>query len=187
MGGNEKAREDERDLIRRAKAYDASAFAEIYERYYQGVYTYVCYRVSDSGLAEDLTADVFVRALESIDTFSVREGTAFSAWLYRIANNLVIDYYRLRPREHVLLAEDSVFSDDDEPAEALDRKLTAERLQRALLHLTEDQRQVILLRFVDGFRSDQIAHVLGKSEAAVKSLQHRAVLSLSRILGVQEQ
>ena len=184
MSERDQAREDERELIRRAKEYDEAAFAEIYERYYQSIYNYVYYRVDDGALTEDLTSHVFLKTLESIDSFTFRQGVAFSSWLYRIANNLVIDYFRTLPRQPALLYEDSVMSDDEGPGEALDRKLTAEQLRQVIRHLTEEQQQVILLKFVDGLRNQEIAPVLGKSEEAIKSLQHRAVTSLGRILGV---
>lgn len=187
MSEREQPRADERELIRRAKEYDGSAFAEIYERYYQSIYNYVYYRVDDDVLAEDLTSEVFLKTLESIHSFTFRPGATFSSWLYRIASNLVIDHFRLLPRQPTVLLEDSIVSDVEEPAEALDRQLTAEQLRQAVRHLSEDQQQVVVLKFVDGLKLREIAHVLGKSEGAVKSLQHRAVISLGRILGAPEQ
>ena len=85
--------QEEHDLIRRAQEYDPAAFGAIYERYYNGVYKYIYYRVGDQGLAEDLTMEVFVKALEAIEGFTFR-GVPFSAWLYRIASNLVTDRWR---------------------------------------------------------------------------------------------
>lgn len=184
MGRNKELR-DERELVRRAKEYDEAAFAEIYERYYNNIFTYIYYRVDDEALAEDLAADVFVRALESIGSFTLREGVPFSAWLFRIANNLVIDQYRL-PKESDIIMEDGLVSGAEGPAEIVDKTLTAEQLRGALLHLTEDQRQAIVLRYVDGLKYQEIAHVLGKSEGAIKGLLHRGVASLGRILGVPD-
>ena len=98
--------QDERDLIERAQAYEASAFAEIYERFYQGIFNYVFYRVTEEALAEDITAEVFVKALEAIDGYEFR-GVPFSAWLYRIANNMVTDHFRRKPRSTYVPLEEA--------------------------------------------------------------------------------
>ena len=90
--------QEEHDLVRRAQEYDPGAFGEIYERYYNGVYKYIYYRVGDQSLAEDVTMEVFVKAMESIDGFTFR-GIPFSAWLYRIASNLVVDHFRRQPNQ----------------------------------------------------------------------------------------
>ncbi|MFQ6058725.1 MAG: sigma-70 family RNA polymerase sigma factor [Anaerolineae bacterium] len=174
--------QDDRELIGRAKEYDPAAFAQIYERYYQGIYNYVYYRVGDPSLAEDLVADVFLKVMEGIESFTFR-GVPFSAWLYRIANNLVIDYFRRQPRQPELALEEGQLAVEGGPVEALERSLTQEELARALRGLTEDQRQVIILKFVDGLSNTEVAQILGKTEGAIKSLQHRALASLSRILG----
>jgi RNA polymerase sigma-70 factor (ECF subfamily) len=174
--------QDERDLIQRAQEYDSSAFAEIYERHYQGIYNYIYYRVSDDTLAEDLAAEVFLKAMEAIESFTFR-GIPFSAWLYRIANNLVIDHFRRQPRRPHVPLEETQFATNENPGEALERGITRQSLQRALSALTEEQQQVVVLKFVDGLSNSEAARVLGKTEGAIKSLQHRALASLGRLLG----
>lgn len=174
--------QDERDLILRAQAYEPGAFAEIYERYYQGIYNYTFYRVADDPLAEDLTAEVFVKALEAIDTFTFR-GVPFSAWLYRIANNLVTDHFRRRPRNNHLPLEETQIATDDNPNDMMERGFTQRELASALSMLTDEQQQVVILKFVDGLSNIEVAQVLGKTEGAIKSLQHRALASLGRVLG----
>jgi len=176
--------QDERELIGRAKEYDPVAFAQIYERYYQSIYNYVYYRVGDSSLAEDLTAEVFLKALEGIETFTFR-GVPFSAWLYRIANNLVADHFRHQPQQPDLSLEEELIAAEGEPSEALERGLTQQQLAQALRGLTEEQRQVIILKFVEGLSNTEVAQVLGKTEGAVKGLQHRALARLGRILSRQ--
>ncbi len=174
--------QDERELIRRAQECDSQALADIYERYYQGIYSYIFYRVGDDSLAEDLTSEVFLKALEAIESYTFR-GIPLSAWLYRIAANLVVDYFRRQPKQPNLPLEETKLFSNDNPAELLERGLTAGELRKALSKLTEEQKQVIILKFVNGLSNAEVAKVLGKTEGAVKSLQHRALASLARHLG----
>jgi RNA polymerase sigma-70 factor, ECF subfamily len=173
--------QDERDLILRAQAYEPAAFAEIYERFYQGIFNYTFYRLGDEPLAEDITAEVFVKALEAIDTYTFR-GIPFSAWLYRIANNMVTDHFRRKPRHNHLPLEETQIATDDNPNDMMERGFTQRELQNALNLLTDEQQQVIILKFVDGMSNIEVAQVLGKTEGAIKSLQHRALASLGRVL-----
>lgn len=175
--------QDERQLIRRAKEYDPGAFAEIYERYYQRIYNYIYYRVSDGITAEDLCSEVFIKAMEAIESYTF-QGVPFSAWLYRIAGNLVIDHYRRRPSQPEMSWEDGrPLTMDDNPSDRLEQKFDHQELRRAIQGLTADQQQVIILKFVDGLSNSEVAQILGKSEGAVKSLQHRALASLGRLMG----
>jgi RNA polymerase sigma-70 factor (ECF subfamily) len=182
--GNSQVQE-ERELIRRAKEYDPGAFAAIYERYYQKIYNYIYYRVSDGVMAEDLCADVFVKALEAIDSYTF-QGIPFSAWLYRIASNLVIDHYRRQPTQPEMSLEDTrPLVEQEGPGHGLERHFDHQELRRALHGLTSDQQQVVLLKFVDGLSNNEVAQILGKTEGAVKSLQHRALASLDRLMRKQ--
>lgn len=179
--------QDERELIRRAKDYEPDAFAEIYERYYQRIYNYIYYRVSDGVTAEDLCSEVFVKAMEAIDSFTF-QGVPFSAWLYRIAGNLVIDHYRRQPAQPEMAWEDTrPLIADDSPGDRLEQKFDHQELRRAVQGLTSDQQQVIILKFVDGLSNSEVAQILGKTEGAVKSLQHRALASLGRLMGENRQ
>lgn len=174
--------QDERKLVQRAKECDPGAFAEIYERYYQKIYNYIYYRVSDGETAEDLCSEVFVKALEAIDSYTF-QGVPFSAWLYRIAGNLVIDHYRRQPKQTEISLEDSrPLVADENPGVNLERHFNHQELRRALQGLTSDQQQVIVLKFVDGLSNNEVAQILGKTEGAVKSLQHRALASLGRLM-----
>jgi RNA polymerase sigma-70 factor (ECF subfamily) len=175
---------DEHELVRRAQEYDPVAFGEIYERYYNGVYKYIYYRVGDQALAEDLTMEVFVKAMEAIDGFTFR-GVPFSAWLYRIASNLVIDHFRRQPAQPALSLEEKLVASVEQSVIVLESEFAHQALRRALSELTDDQQQVIVLKFVDGLSNHEVAQVLGKTEGAVKSLQHRALASLGRVLGEQ--
>lgn len=176
--------QEEHDLVRRAQEYEPEAFGEIYERYYNGVYRYIYYRIGEQVLSEDLTMEVFVKAMEAIDTFSFR-GVPFSAWLYRIASNLVVDHFRRQPSQSAFSLEEKLVATLEQPTTALESEFTHHALRRALSELTDDQQQVVILKFVDGLSNLEVAQILGKTEGAVKSLQHRALASLGRVLGEQ--
>jgi len=173
---------DEADIIARAQQGDAVAFAELYDLHHEAIYTYVYYRVGDVHAAEDLTGEVFVRLVERIDRFTYR-GRPIRAWLYTIARNLVADHRRTLSKATALSLEKALPADKaNQPDQAVQHRLTQECLAAALQHLTEDQRQVILLKFVEDQSNARIAALLGKTEGAVKSLQHRALAALRRAL-----
>lgn len=174
--------QEEHDLIRKAQSYDPDAFGAIYERFYNGVYRYIFYRVGEQSLAEDLTMEVFVKAMEAIDTYSFR-GVPFSAWLYRIASNLVVDHFRRQPSQMAVSLEEKLVASLEHPTGVLESEFAHHQLRRALSELTDDQQQVVILKFVDGLSNLEVAQILGKTEGAVKSLQHRALASLGRVLG----
>jgi RNA polymerase sigma-70 factor (ECF subfamily) len=175
---------EEHEMIRRAQDFDPGAFGEIYERYHSGVYKYIYYRVGDQPVAEDLTMEVFAKAMEAMDTYNYR-GVPFSAWLYRIGSNLVVDHFRRQPVRPELALEDRLVAHGDESSEKLESAFSHMELREALAELTDDQQQVIILKFVDGLSNYEVAQILGKTEGAVKSLQHRALASLGRVLGEQ--
>jgi RNA polymerase sigma-70 factor (ECF subfamily) len=176
--------DDEAQLIRLAQQGDVAACTELYDRHYDAVYRYCYCRVSDVGLAQDLTSEVFVRMVDKLDTFKVR-GRPLLAWLYTIARNLITDVHRRNGKVmHLPLDSASllVASDQGDPILSVERRIQAECLAAALRHLTEEQRQVILLKFMEDYRNCHVARILNKSEGAVKSLQHRALSALRRAL-----
>jgi RNA polymerase sigma-70 factor (ECF subfamily) len=170
---------EQQELIRLAKQCDPSAFARIYEHYYEDVYNYILHRLAMTSVAEDLTAEVFLKALESIDSYTFR-GVPLLAWLFRIARNMVVDYVRGPWPVEVPLKEGLVT--EEGAGDVFEREFTQQYLIQALSSLTEDQQDVIVLRIVDGFSVTDVAQILGKSEGAIKSLQRRALDSLSRVL-----
>ncbi|MDY6875123.1 MAG: sigma-70 family RNA polymerase sigma factor [Chloroflexota bacterium] len=172
---------DEARLIQRAKEGDPAAFAEIYDQHQPAVYRYIFYRVDDVATAEDLTSEVFVRLVGKVDHFTYR-GRPLLAWLYTIARNLVTDYRRRAGRAIMLPLDEQLVAETDDLGRAAERGFAQRRLAAALTHLTEDQRQVIILKFIEGLNNAEVALVLGKPVGAVKSLQHRALLALRRIL-----
>lgn len=176
---------DEGSLLERAKAYDPQALAELYDRYAPKMYAYIYRRVGDVALAEDLAGELFLRVLRSI-----RGGQAwrdsFSAWLYRIAHNLVVDHYRRLPPQPVEPLAVSIEQVGDDPASVAEFVAEGERLRMAIRRLTPDQQQVLALRFGEGLTAVETARIMRKSTGAVEALQHRAVASLRRILGGEE-
>lgn len=171
--------------IKRAKSGDKSAITELYQQYKPEIYRYLYYKVGKAQLAEDLTADVFIRVLENLHQYQPRTAP-FQAWVFRIARNLTIDHYRrMNTRNHLYLNE-SLPSEQGDPEAAADRSLTVNQLQHALRRLTDDQSDVIILRFIADMPIKQVAQALNKSESAVKALQARGLEALQRILRQRE-
>jgi RNA polymerase sigma-70 factor, ECF subfamily len=175
--------ESERRLLERAKAYDINALAEIYDHYESKIYSYIYHRVGSQPAAQDLTSQVFLRVLEAIQHERTWE-SSFSGWLYRIAHNIVIDHYRRRGRDTQVAIDDLPMlpSPHDSPERAAERALTSENLRSAINRLTEEQAQVVTLRFLEGFSITEVADMMGKTEGAIKAMQYRAVMSLRRLL-----
>lgn len=170
---------EERELVMRARAGDGLAFAQLYEAYLGRVYRYVAYRVGCKEDAEDLTGQVFLRALESIGSYQWR-GLPFSAWLFRIAHNLVVDHYRRRGRGGAVSLEEvpEPVGPGGDPLVGLEMA----DVREALSHLTEAQRQALLLRLVAGLSVAETARAMGKSPGAIKALQHAGLAALRRRL-----
>lgn len=167
--------------VRRAVRGDREAFGQLYDLYVDRIYKYIYYRLGNPAEAEDLTAEVFTRAWEAIGRFKEREG-GFPAWLFRIAHNLLVDHFRTR-RETLSLEELEPVGEETPGFEQMVEKGEIQRmLSQALGKLTAEQQQVILLRFIAGYSSEEVAKMMSKSEEAVRALQYRALTSLSRIL-----
>ena len=172
---------DEASLIQRAKEGEPAAFAEIYDRHQPAIYRYIFYRVGNAATAEDLTSEVFMRLIERMDHFTYR-GRPLLAWLYTIARNLIADYQRRSGQTTTLPSYEQLVTEADDLEQIAERGLAQQRLAAAMTTLTEDQRQVIILRFIEGLDNAEVAQTLGKSVGAVKSLQHRALAALRRVL-----
>ncbi len=170
------------DLIQRARQGDREAIVLIYEHYQPSVFTYIFYRVCDQEIAEDLTSEVFTRMLANLSKYTPR-GRPVLSWLYTIARNLVIDHYRARKNGNPMpLEEDLVDGDNNHPAKLTEEHIAQECLSRAMQFLTEEQRQVILLKFIENREISELTEILGKNERAIRSLQHRALAALHRLM-----
>jgi len=172
-----------KDLVEQAKQGDSAAFGELYDFFFDRIYRYIFYRVGMEVDAEDLTEEVFLKALQAIKRFEWR-GLPFSAWLFRIAHNSVTDHFRKKGRrpETVFEEEDVRMAETETAAEQYAAKVMQEQVQTAICQLTPDQQNVIILRFFAGFSNKEVASFLSKTEEAVKALQHRGLASLNRVL-----
>ena len=175
--------QNEENLVRRAKEGDQEAFAQLYEEYFDKIYRYVTIRIGDKMEAEDITQQVFLNAIKAISSFKWR-GVPFSAWLFRIAHNQVVDYLRKRKKRVSVPLEESLIAGDSDPQGIFERKLNIERLISATKKLTLAQQEVISLRFAGEMSVAEVAKVMGRSEGAVKALQHSAVVALRKVLAV---
>ncbi len=169
-------------LIRRAQALDPGALAEIYDRFFDAIYRYVYLRVGHRADAEDLTEQVFLKMLDAIPSYRSR-GVPFSTWLYRIAHNLVVDRFRRKSRQFVELSEQLPDRGPHSDPEAMLQSSEArQELYAAIRQLTDEQRQVIILRFIENLEVQQIAQILKRRPGAIHAMQHRALASLHRVL-----
>lgn len=172
--------EDEPDarLIEQAKS-DPQAFGALYERYVERIYSYIFYRTGNQQEAEDLTAKTFHKALDHIARYDNR-GVPFSAWLYRIAHNLVANWHRdgARRKELPLENQDHVSPARGRPEQLAEATEEREALLDAIRRLPSDRQQLILLKFIDALPNSQIGDIMGRSEGAIKSLYHRTLIAL---------
>ena len=170
---------DEVTLINLART-DPEAFGALYERYVERIYNYVFFRVGNSKDAEDLTSKVFFKALNSIGGYK-HMGLPFSAWIYRIAHNLVANYHRDRMRGREISIENLSLPDTGKqaaPEQKLSQNQDHEFLSRIIGDLSPQKRELILLKFVQNLSNEEISYIFGKSEGAIKSLYHRTLLEL---------
>jgi RNA polymerase sigma-70 factor (ECF subfamily) len=174
--GLEKDKDEER-LIYKAK-YDRQAFGELYERYLQKIYTYLYYRTGNHADAEDLTAKVFHKAFVHLPGYE-HQGVPFSAWLYRIAHNIVANWYRDQGRRKVVGLDAAVKrSSEEDPRSSAEKANERDQLLQLIRKLPEEKQQLIILKFAEGYSNAEIGRIMGRSEGAIKSLYHRTLLSL---------
>ena len=174
---------DEAKLLARASLGDPDAIASLYDLYASRIYNYIYRRTSDPVTAEDLTGQVFLRMIEAL-----RSGkgwrTSFSGWLYRIAHNLVVDLYRKRSQVNYTPIDDTphIVSGADDPYKVAASRLDNDVLLRAINQLTDEQAQVVTLRFLEGYSIAEVANIMDKTDGAIKALQYRGVASLRRLM-----
>lgn len=179
---------EEEKLIHSAKNGDEKAFGALYNKYIAPIYRYVFMRVGyRKHEAEDIAHQVFMSAWQNMRTYEM-QGFPFSSWLYRIAHNAVIDYYRTqRPSFDLEFVDDNVaFADVPELENRLDDRMQMEGVRVALAKLEPDQQNVIIMKFVNELENKEIATALGKTEGAVRVIQHRALKQLKSLLQSNE-
>jgi RNA polymerase sigma-70 factor, ECF subfamily len=173
-------------MLQKARRYDARALAEIYDRHAGMIYAYLYRYLGDAQLAEDLTSEVFIKLIESLDT-SRAPREQLQGWLYRVAHNLAMDHFREQAKKSELPLDEDAIADAESALHRLERCHLEEQLRRAICQLTPGQQQVILLRFGQGLKLEEIGRLLGKSEGAVKLLQYRAIERLQKLLEREEK
>ena len=178
--------ESDLDLVKRIKT-DPAAFGVLYERYITKIYNYVYYRTGNHHDAEDLTSRVFYRALMHIEEY-VDRGVPFSAWLYRIAHNLVANWHRDHARRQDIDLEDAVLIGPatERPDEAAETNERRKRILAAIHQLPAERQELLILKFVEQLSNAEVGQILGRTEGAIKSLYHRTLLSLrDELAGVE--
>ncbi len=172
---------DLHDLIRRAQHRDPTAISELYDRFAGLVLRYIYARVAEHELAQDLTQEVFIKVIHAIERFEYRDEKSFLGWIYTIAANVLHSHHR---RRHILATPFDHANDIVDQRSQDDVRSITERiaLQQAIGQLTQDQQQVLTLRFFADLSNSEVAGVLQRTEGAVKAIQHRALQSLQKIL-----
>ena len=169
-------------LIREARLGDKEAFGRLYQSYVDRIYRFVYFRVGQNrDIAEDIVSDVFLKAWEKMESF---KNESFQAWLYMIARNRVIDHYR-SSKQQGSLTED-IHDEKESIEDVVLKNLEVDRVKRALKHLTDEQQEVLVLKFIEDVSNSEIATILGKREDAIRALQSRGIKELRKILEVKK-
>ena len=177
---------DEPDLLQRARSFENQALAEIYDRFSPGLYRYAMRLLGDPILAEECLGDTFSRLLLALKS---RRGPRdhLQAYLYRITHNWITDHYRKTPLPVIPIEDTEPADPGPTPEKAVVMCHQKQRVRAAMLQLTPDQRQVLILRFFEEWDIEDVAAALGKPGGAVKSLQHRGLAALKKLLGAEEE
>jgi RNA polymerase sigma-70 factor (ECF subfamily) len=171
-------------LVHLAQQGDTTSFGELYEQFFDRIYRYVSFKTGSASEAEDITGEVFVRMLESIHKFKW-QGHPFSSWLFRIAHNLVVDHFRKNGKRSIVSLENTTTHVEAAAVDIdghIDTELSMGEVRKAMVGLTELQKEVISLRFAAGLSVAETAEAIGKKENAVKALQHAGLKKLRRLL-----
>ncbi|RMG99219.1 MAG: sigma-70 family RNA polymerase sigma factor [Chloroflexi bacterium] len=174
--------QEDLDLLRRARALEQDALAQIHDTYYAAIYRYIALRINDRETAEDLTSEVFIRLLNALQDKTAPERT-LRGWLFSVASRVVKDYYRKLYRSKETELSDTIPGHELGPDKELEKKSMQTALRNAITELTEEQQNVLALRYGFEMPIREVARLIGKSEGAVKMLQARAIAALSKKLG----
>lgn len=172
--------------IKRAQEGDADAITALYQAHVELIYRYIAYRVPSEADAEDLTAEVFVKMVEGLPSYR-QTGAPFASWLYSIASARVIDFRRRAARRPQSELVENLSADEPTPEARYQEDEEARILRGALSQLSEEQQTVLLLRFIERKSHQEVAALVGKTETAVKSIQHRALIQLASLLGSEDK
>jgi RNA polymerase sigma-70 factor (ECF subfamily) len=172
------------EVASRAARYDREAFAELFDRFFEGIRRYAYFHTGDEDLADDMAAEVFSQALASIESFTDRGGT-IGAWLYGIARNVVAGHFRRSGRARVVALSDELPAPEEHgPVQTVLEEISNSELYQALATLPDTQREIVVLRFIEGYNVETVARIVGKRPGAVRALQHRAMIALRKVFGL---
>ncbi len=174
----------EKDIIEKAIKGEASAFGLLYDKYQPQIYRFIYLKVSHREEAEDLCHQVFLKSWQNIVEYKF-QGFPFSSWLYKIARNQVIDYYRIQ-KNNISIEDENIpeLKTESLIANIIDNNLDIKKVKKAIKELKPEQQDVLILRFIEDFSIKETSLALKKSEIAVKLLQHRAIKNLRKILSI---
>ena len=177
--------QEEESLVRLAQKHDAEAFGQLYDQHFDRIYRYLAFKTGDRTEAEDLTQQVFLKAWDAIGSYKPK-GTPFASWLFRIAHNQLVDHLRKQSKRKEAPLEETVMApSSSDPSLIAEKNLRIEELAAACEHLTEAQREVISLRFAAGLSTAEVAKAMGRSEGAIKQLQHSALVALRKTMSTE--
>jgi RNA polymerase sigma-70 factor (ECF subfamily) len=177
---------DDMELVKQAQSGNITAVGELYDRHRPRIFRYLRFKTANTQVAQDLTGEVFLRMVDHLPGFQPR-GVPFSAWLYKIAHNLLLKQGQQESRQPLvhLVHADTVNQNGNNPALVVERQLEMEWVWRGLDKIDASQREVLILRFVAGLSLKETAETLAKTLAAVKTLQHRGILALQAELAYE--
>ncbi len=159
--------------------------ASLYEEYYDRIAHYVFVRIGNKAEAEDIAGEVFLKALKNLKSYR-EQGVPMQGWLFRIAHNMMVDYLRKAEKQKTVPLDSIVIMDDSDPADSAEKNIELERVKRAMTQLTDEQQEVINLRFFGGLTSKEVGTVMNKNDGAVREMQRAAMERLRGILGATD-
>jgi len=178
---------EEQELVKKAQRGEREAFGALYDRYLPAIYRFILLKVGSEPDAQDICHQVFLNAWQNIGRFRL-QGHPFSSWLYKIARNAVIDHWRTKKTNvDITLVSENLLSEEPAVSEAVDKELNLKLVWSALRCLDENHQSLLIMKFVDELSNKEIAEILGKSEGAVRVIQHRALKQLKKLLENNEQ
>ncbi len=169
------------ETIKKAQEGDSAVIGALFEEYHASIFRYLYYKVGDFHTAEDLASEVFLRMIRSLVHFQP-SSISFQAWLFQIARNLAIDHFRAQKIRISTHLDDQIVTSHENTERAVENNMDSEHLRLALDHLSDDQRDVIIMRFIAGMPITETAQTLHKSEDSIKGLQRRALANLRQVL-----
>lgn len=187
--------EEEKILIESAQNGDSAAFGKLYDRYAERIYRFIFLKTGHKGDSEDLLHEVFLASWRTIQSYELRSATPFTSWLYRIAGNRVIDWYRTRKGDSSL---DEMMESNTLPSllastghtgllEALDRGFAMDAVMKGVRSLTDTEQSVVLMRYVEDLSPEETGAAIGKTAGAVRLIQHRAIAKLKKKLEITHE